>query len=146
MITAVAAQRITCDPAVSTVLLNSEFVPINLGRTQRLFSPQQRKLLALRDAGCRFPGCDLPPAFTDAHHVVHWGQGGETDMVNALLLCRYHHRAVHEGGWAIGSNDRLAGTNGTITFRHPAELVVLPSSPVGQREAVTGWGRPPNTS
>ncbi len=72
-----------------------------LGRSQRLFSSHQRRLLALRDGGCRFPGCSRPPAHTDAHHVVPWSAGGATDIANAVLLCRFHHRLVHEGGWDL---------------------------------------------
>jgi len=53
----------------------------------------------VRDRGCRFPGCGL--RFTDAHHVEHWVDGGSTSLGNCLLLCRHHHRLVHEGGWHV---------------------------------------------
>jgi predicted restriction endonuclease len=61
-----------------------------------------RKALVVRDRGCRFPGCDRPPDWTDAHHIQHWADGGETRMENLLLLCRRHHRMVHEEGWRLG--------------------------------------------
>jgi hypothetical protein len=72
---------------------------LSVGRKTRTISPALRRALEIRDQGCRFPGCGH--AFTDAHHVRHWADGGETSLANTLLLCRHHHRLVHEGGWSI---------------------------------------------
>ena len=72
--------RIACDAQILPVLLDLNGVPMALGRSQRLFSSHQRRLLALRDGGCRFPGCERPPAHTDAHHVVPWSEGGVTNI------------------------------------------------------------------
>jgi Domain of unknown function (DUF222)/HNH endonuclease len=74
---------------------------LDVGRTTRVVSATQRRALAVRDGGCRFPGCDRPLAWCDAHHLRHWVHGGATDLANLVLLCRAHHRAVHEGGWRI---------------------------------------------
>ncbi|MFZ0178952.1 MAG: HNH endonuclease signature motif containing protein, partial [Candidatus Dormiibacterota bacterium] len=63
--------------------------------------------LNLRDQGCRFPGCDRPPAWTDGHHIIHWPDG-PTELDNLVSLCRPHHRAVHEQGWRIHIADGLA--------------------------------------
>jgi len=71
--------------------------PLEVGRATRVVSPAQRTALAVRDGGCRYPGCDRPPAWCDAHHLRHWLHGGPTDLANLVLLCRAHHRAVHEG-------------------------------------------------
>jgi hypothetical protein len=71
--------------------------PLEVGRATRVVSPAQRTALAVRDGGCRFPGCDRPPAWCEAHHLRHWLHGGPTDLGNLVLLCRAHHRAVHEG-------------------------------------------------
>jgi hypothetical protein len=73
--------------------------PLDVGRTTRVISPAQRTALAVRDGGCVFPGCQRPLAWCDAHHLWHWIDGGPTDLPNLALLCRAHHRAVHEGGW-----------------------------------------------
>lgn len=113
----VSVGRIACDAAVTRVLLSPEGLPVELGRTTRLFSAGQRRLLAVRDGGCRFPGCHRPPSFTDAHHVHSWLDGGPTDISNGLLLCRFHHRLVHEGGWTITVS--AEGTNAPIAFRGP---------------------------
>jgi hypothetical protein len=111
--------RIACDAQLTPLLLDPHGIVTDLGRARRLFSPQQRRLLAARDGGCRFPGCDRPPAHTDAHHVQPWLDGGPTDAGNALLLCRYHHRQVHEGGWRITIPDTTRGTHGPVVFRGP---------------------------
>jgi hypothetical protein len=68
-----------------------------------------RKVLHARDRGCRFPGCHTPVAWTDAHHLTAWADGGRTDLDNLILLCRFHHGLVHEAGWAIRF-DAIAGT------------------------------------
>jgi hypothetical protein len=73
---------------------------LNVARRTRTIPPAIRRALEVRDRGCRFPGCGL--RFTDAHHVKHWADGGETSLDNCLLLCRHHHRLVHECGWTLG--------------------------------------------
>ncbi|MGH3713067.1 MAG: DUF222 domain-containing protein [Micromonosporaceae bacterium] len=98
-------RRIGCDAAATPAVVDRGGVPLALGRTQRLFSPAQRRALILRDGGCAFPGCDRPPQWTEAHHVVHWVDGGATDIDNGVLLCGYHHRVIHKGAWRV----RMAG-------------------------------------
>jgi hypothetical protein len=75
--------------------------PLDLGRSTRVISPAQRSALAVRDGGCVFPGCDRPLAWCDGHHLASWLDGGPTDLANLALLCRAHHRTVHEGGWQL---------------------------------------------
>jgi hypothetical protein len=77
-------------------------------------APAQRTALTVRDGGCRFPSCDRPVAWCDAHHLRHWLHGGPTDLGNLLLLCRGHHHAVHEGGWQLDRHP-----DGTITAIPP---------------------------
>jgi HNH endonuclease len=72
---------------------------LSVGRKTRTISPALRRALEFRDRGCRFPGCGL--RFTDAHHIKHWADGGETSLGNCLLLCSHHHRLIHEGGWKV---------------------------------------------
>jgi len=72
---------------------------LNVGRRTRSIPPALRRALEVRDRGCRFPGCQS--RYCDAHHVRHWADGGETSLANCLLLCRYHHRLVHEEGWTV---------------------------------------------
>jgi HNH endonuclease len=75
--------------------------PLEVGRTSRVVQAAQRAALAVRDNGCVVPGCTRPPAWCDAHHLRHWLHGGPTELANLALLCRAHHRAVHEGGWRL---------------------------------------------
>jgi hypothetical protein len=86
--------------------------PLDLGRTSRVVSATQRTALAVRDGGCGFPDCDRPLAWCEAHHLQHWLDGGPTDLANLALVCRAHHRAVHEGGWHLirGPDGRLTAT------------------------------------
>jgi hypothetical protein len=88
--------------------------PLDLGRTTRVVSPTQRTALAVRDGGCVFPGCDRPLEWCEAHHLWHWLHGGPTDLANLSLLCRAHHRAVHEGGWRL-----IRGPDGRLTASPP---------------------------
>ncbi|MBA4247265.1 MAG: hypothetical protein C0444_03095 [Microbacterium sp.] len=76
--------------------------PLNLGRERRLFSRAQRIALAARDGGCRWPGCERPPSWCEAHHIDHWQRdGGRTDVADGILLCRHHHLLAHNNGWEI---------------------------------------------
>jgi Domain of unknown function (DUF222)/HNH endonuclease len=100
-IPAETARRLACDAAITPIIRSESDQPRAVGST-RVVSGSQRKALAVRDRGCRFPGCDRPPDWTDAHHIQHWADGGKTEMDNLLLLCRRHHRMVHEEGWHLG--------------------------------------------
>jgi hypothetical protein len=86
--------------------------PLEVGRTTRVVHPAQRSALAVRDGGCVFPGCDRPLTWRDAHHLWHWVDGGPTDLDNLALLCRAHHRTVHEEGWQLtrGPDGRFTAT------------------------------------
>ena len=73
---------------------------LSVGRRTRTISPALRRALAARDRHCRFPGCRATRC--DGHHIRHWAHGGETALSNLVLLCRRHHRAVHEEGFRVG--------------------------------------------
>jgi hypothetical protein len=96
-----AVERLACDCTVTRVLLGSDSTVIDVGRARRVISGSQGKALRVRDRGCVWPGCDRPAPWTSAHHVVHWINGGPTDLSNLALLCYRHHWMVHEGEWQI---------------------------------------------
>jgi hypothetical protein len=114
------ARRIACD-AVRTVVTvappadgagstagSTRAEPLSVGRAMRTIPAHLRTALHLRDRGCRFPGCDRPPAWTDGHHIIHWSDGGPTELENLVSLCRPHHRRVHEQGQRIHIADAIA--------------------------------------
>jgi hypothetical protein len=94
------------------VLGGGPTVPMEVGRASRVVTAAQRSALAVRDGGCVFPDCSRPLAWCEAHHLRHWLHGGPTDLANLALLCRTHHRAVHEGGWRLARqpDGRLTAT------------------------------------
>jgi hypothetical protein len=100
-IPAETARRIACDCAVTPVFQGAESHQVDAGRTRRAIPPHMRRALIARDKGCRFPGCDRPPAWTDGHHLKHWVDGGPTLPFNLALLCARHHYRVHEEGWRL---------------------------------------------
>lgn len=100
-ITPQAARRIACDAAISRVLTDPAGVPLDVGRAYRSVTPGQWTALVARDKGCAFPGCSRPAAWTQAHHIIHWVDGGPTDLSNLVLLCAHHHRSVHHRGWTV---------------------------------------------
>jgi len=111
-----AARRLACDAELVPIVLNGKSVPVDVGRTRRLVKPAQRDALITRDQGCAFPNCPLPTRWTDAHHIKHWLDGGNTDLDNLVLLCRRHHRLLHHTEWTV------AITNGLPYFTPPKWL------------------------
>ena len=93
------SRRLSCDAAVVPLFLDADGRIADTGHARRVVNPALRRALDARDGGCRFPGCGL--RYTEAHHVRHWADGGETSLANCALLCRFHHRLVHEGGWTM---------------------------------------------
>ena len=88
--------------------------PLEVGRASRVVTAAQRAALVVRDGGCAVAGCDRPPVWCEAHHLRHWLHGGPTDLANLALVCRAHHRAVHEGGWRL-----TRGPDGRLTASPP---------------------------
>ncbi len=93
-------ERLTCDGSVVELIEDAEGSPIDVGRRRRTVSTPLKRALFARDRGCTFPGCHRT-RFVDAHHIRHWVDGGETSLENTTLLCTYHHRLLHEGGFGI---------------------------------------------
>jgi hypothetical protein len=93
-------RRMACDASLIPAVLGTKSELLDLGRTVRLVTPKLLLALCLRDRGCTFPGCSRPPAWCDAHHCLHWCDGGPTDLTNMALLCPRHHTIVHQKGYA----------------------------------------------
>jgi len=118
------SQRLACDASLVQMRHDTGGVVLDVGRKTRTIPPSIRRALAARDTNCRFPGCTSRRC--DAHHVQHWADGGATSLDNLVLLCRRHHRAVHEGGFGV-----IRGLDGVLTFLRPdgAPLHVAPADP-----------------
>jgi hypothetical protein len=93
------ARRLACESSV-VAMVEREGRPLSVGRRTRTVPPAIRRALVARDQRCQFPGCERR-RFVDAHHIRHWAKGGETTLDNLILLCRHHHRLVHEGGFSV---------------------------------------------
>lgn len=120
-ISAETARRLSCDSAVRKVTLRKDGTPLDVGRRSRRVSKRLWKALMLRDRGCTFPGCNHT-AFLDAHHIKHWSRGGKTNKANLTLLCRRHHRYVHEEGFKV-----VASSVGAL-FYAPNGVLLLPNT------------------
>jgi len=95
-ITAETARRWACDASIARVITIGRSEPIEVGRRTPVVPASLRRAVVVRDGGCRFPGCDRPDGWCDAHHVRHWADGGPTSLSNLVLLCRPHHRLIHQ--------------------------------------------------
>ena len=122
-ISAADARRLACDANIHRVITRPDGSVLDDGRATRTISAALFTVLTIRDHGCRFPGCDRPAHTTDAHHIRHWIDGGDTEPENLVLLCRWHHRVVHRPGWTIQLCD---------------DATVIVTSPDGRRRT----GRP----
>jgi hypothetical protein len=125
------SQRLACDSSRVVMRHDIDGRLVEIGARTRTIPPALRRALHHRDRGCRFPGCGLPCG--QGHHVKHWAQGGPTTLSNLAMLCRRHHRAVHEEGFQV---DRQP--DGALRFRWPDGRLlpdvpppaVLPAEPV----------------
>jgi hypothetical protein len=117
-ISATTVERMACDSNIARILLDSESVVIDVGRSKRVVSEPGRRALIARDCHCRWPDCDRPASRSAAHHLVHWNRGGSTDLDNLILLCARHHWMVHEGHWQIvrGDDGRMLTIPPTVMF------------------------------
>ena len=123
-ISSTSVQRMACDCSVTRVLLSQESVTIDVGRSKRVVSGGLSRALKARDGSCRWPGCERSASMCDGHHLVHWIDGGETNLDNLLLLSRRHHRMVHEGGWQLVKTE-----DQTIVTVGPMVMFGMPPGP-----------------
>jgi hypothetical protein len=116
------AERLSCDASVMRIVMSGASQPLDVGRRTPIVPPAIRRAVAARDLRCRFPGCDRPQTWCDAHHVVHWARGGPTSLGNLVLLCRRHHRLVHDR-FGVSLQD------GRPVFRRPDGTVLEDRAP-----------------
>jgi hypothetical protein len=137
------ARRLACDCSFVPALADGHGRTLDVGRRTRSIPPAIRRALAVRDGRCQFPGCERH-RFVDAHHLVHWAKGGETSLDNLVLLCRHHHRLVHEGGFSVsrrpGAALRWSRPDGSAIEPSPTPRARSRPLAAAQRPVLTGTG------
>ncbi|MDQ3158473.1 MAG: 13E12 repeat family protein [Actinomycetota bacterium] len=96
---AAQARRFACNANLIPIVLDGDSKILDLGQSKRVYDRYQRIALAKRDKGCVWKGCDRPPSWTEAHHLLWHSRGGPTDLANGALFCFYHHHLLHNGEW-----------------------------------------------
>ncbi len=125
------SRRLACDASRVVMRHDEDGRVVEIGARTRTIPPALRRALQHRDRTCRFPGCHVRVG--QGHHMRHWAQGGPTTLTNLLLLCRRHHRAVHEEGYEVAREP-----DGALRFRRPdgrplpevSPPVAVPADPV----------------
>ena len=120
-LSAESSRRLACDASRVVMRHDPDGRVMEVGARTRTLPTALRRALEHRDRGCRFPGCGL--RFTQGHHIRHWAEGGPTTLWNLVLLCRRHHRSVHEDGFQVERRP-----DGELEFRRP-DGRVLPNAP-----------------
>lgn len=119
-------KRLCCDSSLLVIHKDADGNPLNIGRKTRVIPAAMRRALIVRDKGCVFPGCTCRSTrYVDGHHIQHWADGGETSLDNLALLCRHHHRLVHEGGF-----DVCREQDGRLLFRRADGRELRSTAPV----------------
>src|SRR5262245_45276983 len=111
-VSAETSRRLACDASRVVMRHDADGRLLEVGARTRTIPPAIRRALHYRDRTCRFPGCGLP--FGQGHHIRHWAQGGPTSLSNLALLCRRHHRAIHEEGYQVERH-----SDGELRFHRP---------------------------
>ena len=133
-ITAETARRLACEAGIASIIVGPHGEVLDHGRTQRLFTPPQRRAILSRYGNrCAWPDCDRPAGWLQIHHIAEWERdGGPTDLENGVPLCSCHHHCVHEGGFSIER-----GIAGELSFVRPDGLVL----DVNPNTAMYAWAR-----
>jgi uncharacterized protein DUF222/HNH endonuclease len=135
-VSAETLRRVACDGGVVLAAVDQNGDVLDVGRRTRAIPVAIRRALSIRDQHCRFPGCQNQ-SYLHGHHIQHWLHGGPTSLDNLVLLCSFHHRLLHEGGYVVA----LKGDGG-IEVRTPQGFL-LPANPVLDPDpGVADWGDP----
>jgi len=122
-------RRIACEAKVIPVVLGTNGVVLDVGRSSRLATAHQRRALESMHSTCAIPDCTIPVGQCQPHHINYWNSGGPTDMANLVPLCASHHRCAHEGGWKLS----LDSKSRRLTVRQPGSPHVRTASPESVR-------------
>ena len=137
-----AASRLACDATVRRLLLDPNGIPLDLGREVRVFTPAQRRALATRDGGCRFPGCGRPAVHTDAHHLIPWAQGGQPTSTTACCSAATTTAPSTKAAGRSRPDHPNDGANGTLTFHGPTGQRLVSALPAARAAPAPDTRRP----
>jgi hypothetical protein len=144
-VSAESARRFACDASVVRVGHGRDGSVKHVGDRVRRVPLRLRRALEVRDRGCRFPGCGS--RYTDAHHIRHWADGGPTRLDNLILLCRTHHRLLHEGGFRLEPDPARPGEPAFYSPRgvripEVPPRILLDGRPLARRDEAPGAAEP----
>lgn len=122
-------RRIACEAKIIPIVLGTDGVVLDVGRSNRLATRHQRRALESMHASCAVPQCTIPVAQCQPHHIAFWSLGGPTDMANLVPLCTEHHRCAHEGGWKLS----LDPATRELSVREPGSARVRTAVPESVR-------------
>jgi hypothetical protein len=102
-----ALRLLACDAAVAPIVMNGQGQPLDVGRRTRTIPDGLRRAVAARGGGCEHPGCARPPSWCEVHHITPWEEGGETALHNCVMVCKVHHRLLHDSEWIVRIREGL---------------------------------------
>lgn len=120
------ARRLACSARILPAILDGKSLPLDLGRSNRLFTDAQRTALSLKHTHCAADGCERPYAWCELHHLDPWSRGGKTDLANGIPLCQFHHQRIHDPRF-----EHRRDPDGSITF-HRRTVPARPGPGTGQ--------------
>lgn len=136
-----SVERLACSGSTLTIRVDAAGQPLDIGREHRFHNRNQRIALAARDGGCRFPGCERPPSWAEAHHVRHWARDrGGTSVADGILLCRHHHLLVHNNRWDIERSGADYWLVPPAAVDPTRTRIPMPSKSRAMRELIAGVG------
>ncbi len=119
--------RALCTADISRIVMSAEGIPLDVGRTKRLFTAAQRRAAVARDQQCIWNGCTTPASRCEMHHLRWWdAHHGPTSLTNSGLVCPHHHRVIHQLSLSI---ERLGQPPGWKKRQDALGIPIDPSAP-----------------
>jgi hypothetical protein len=132
--------QLICHGDIQHLVTDEHGHPLWLGRSKRLFTKAQKLALAKRDKRCRVPGCGMPVAWTETHHIIPWQLGGLTDIDNGILVCSYHHHEIHAGRLRVEKAGPRPGQWRIVPQYQPARTPQITVATMPEGADSHAWG------
>ncbi|WP_375385228.1 DUF222 domain-containing protein [uncultured Microbacterium sp.] len=135
------ARQIACCGGIQRVVSDRGGRILSIDSPDRVFTPHQRRAIALRDGGCIIPGCGVRAAWCELHHVHEHSRGGPTHTDNGVMLCWHHHRTIESSGWKIRMNRGVPEVRGPYWWDASMTWRAVTKSPTRMRDRLAGRPR-----